>query len=510
MERLVMRQIKEVLRLKLECKLSNSKVAIGCNISRETVRKYLIRAADANLSWPLPVGMDDDQLEALLFPCDGKYQNKDDRPDLKWVHSELKSPGVTLSLLWDEYKANNPNGIGYSRFCVLYKAFVNTLDPVMRQIHKAGEKLFVDYAGTTIAWTDKATGEIKQAELFVATLGASNHTFVEATHTQSLEDWIGSHCRAFVFFGGVTKIIVPDNLKSGVTKAHIYDPKINLTYQDMADHYKVAIIPARVSTPKDKAKVETSVRGITQSITAKLRHHNFFSVADINKAIAPLLTAYNNKGFQKLPGSRSSTFTEIDQPALQELPEHEYEYASWRTVRVNIDYHVHHNKYYYSVPYTYIKKEINIRITSNIIQCFYRSKLIATHVRDRNQRYSTIKEHMPKNHQEYAEWTPERIFKWASKSGAQTAEFIKNLLEAKPLPQQSFRACLGVMRLGKQYGDDKLEKACARASALNSFSYKSVASILKHGLEDKPLPEISVASTAPREHSNVRGSNYYT
>ncbi len=309
-ERLVMRQIKEVLRLKLECKLSNTKVAAGCNISRETVRKYLKRAANAGLSWPLSESLGDEQLEALLFPCELKHKNKKNMPDLKWVHRELKSPGVTLSLLWDEYKINNPGGIGYSQFCSLYRSFVKILDPVMRQVHKAGEKLFVDYAGTTISWTDKTTGEVNQAQIFVATLGASNYTFAEATHSQSMEDWIGSHCRAFDFFGGVTQIVVPDNLKSGVTKAHIYDPKINLTYQDMADHYKVAVIPARVRAPKDKAKVETSVRGITQSITAKLRHHNFFSVSDINNAIAPLLAEYNNKQFQKLAGSRSSAFAE--------------------------------------------------------------------------------------------------------------------------------------------------------------------------------------------------------
>lgn len=510
MERLTMRKIREVLRLKFECHLSNSKIALSCNISRESVRKYLARAHQANLTWPLPLPdkLDDEKLEQLLFPYEFQPP-KMSLPDLQWVHQELKKPGVTRWLLWEEYRANHANGIGYSQFCDLYRQFKQTLEPSMRQMHKAGEKLFVDYAGMTLPWINKHTGEVFDAVIFVAVMGASNYTYVEAARTQSLPDWIGAHVRTFQFLGGVPQILVPDNLKSGVTSAHLYEPEINFTYQDMANHYGIAIIPTRAGKPKDKAKVEVGVQGIEQQILAKLRNHTFFSVEEINAAIKPLLKEYNDKLFQKMPGSRLSEFNTIDKPAIKALPLHAYEYAQWRKARAGIDYHVAFEYHYYSVPHQYIKHELDLRITQTLIQCFYKSKLIAVHARSYKKGHTTVKEHMPKHHQAYAEWTPERLLHWAKQNGAQTEKLIHAMLLSRAVPQQAFRACLGVLRLGKNYGVHRLEKACARALALGAITYKSIESILKHGLEEKPLPFSDNLKSKPISHDNLRGEDYY-
>lgn len=509
MERLSMRKIREVLRLKYECHLNYTKIGESCHISRESVRKYLMRAEQAKLNWPLPEEMDDEQLERLLFPYD--YQEpKTPLPDMKYVHQELKRKGVTRWVLWEEYKCHQPDGVGYSQFCDLYRRFIQMIDPVMRQTHKAGEKLFVDYAGMTIPWIDATTGEVFHAQVFVAVMGASNYTYVEATETQGLEDWISSHVRTFKYLGGVPYIVVPDNLLSGVTKAHLYDPEINFTYQDMANHYGIAIIPARVAKPKDKAKVEVGVQGIERFILAKLRNMTFFSVTQINTAIKPLLEEYNKKPFQKMPGNRGLAFEEIDKPSLKALPAHPYEYAQWKKVRAGIDYHVAHEHHYYSVPYHYIKHELDLRITSTLIQCFYKNKCIATHVRSYRKGHTTLKEHMPKNHQEYAQWTPERLFHWAKQYGHSVEKFIQAIIDARVVPQQAFRACLGVLCLGKQYGATRLDKACLRALTLGAISYKNVESILKNNLDQKPL------TASPTEknstlliHDNLRGPHYY-
>lgn len=502
-----MRKIREILRLKNECLLSNAKIAQSCQISRETVRKYLIRVNKVKLNWPVPAGLDDEKLEQLLFPSEW-HTKKITAADLQRVHQELKKPGVTRWLLWEEHRASCPDGPNYSQFCEIYRQFAKTLEPEMRQTHKAGEKLFVDYAGMTLPWVDQATGEIFKAEIFVAVLGASNYTYVEATKSQSLPDWIGSHVRCFRFLGGLPHIVVCDNLRSGVTSAHRYEPEINFTYQDMADHYGIAVIPAGAASPKHKAKVEVGVQGIERRILARLRDRTFFSVAEINVAIRPLLEEYNQRPFQKIPGCRTSEFNLVDRPALKLLPEHAYEYAEWRKARAGIDYHVAFEHHYYSVPHPYIKHELCLRITRTLIQCFYKNKLIAAHVRSYSKGHTTVKEHMPKSHRAYAEWTPERLLRWAKQSGSQTEALINALISARRVPQQAFRACLGILRLGKSYGTERLEKACQRALKLGAISYKSVESILKHGLEEAALmPEQSVG---PITHENLRGSDYYS
>jgi len=508
-KRLSMRKIREVLRLSAN-KMSNRKIAACCSISRPTVADYLRRAANAGLKWPLPPGLSDLAIEQRLFPPPPTYANRDRvLPDWQWVNRELKYKGVTQFLLWQEYLEQHPKGYQYSWFCDMYRDWRGKLDVVMRQDHRAGEKLFVDYAGHTVAIVNQHTGEFREAQIFIAVMGASNYTYAEATWTQSLPDWIGSHQRTFSFLGGVPEIIVPDNLKSGVHKASLYDPDINPTYQDMAEHYGVAVIPTRVRAPKDKAKVEAGVLIVERWILAALRNRTFFSLAELNQAIRKLLVRLNDRPFRKLPGSRQEMFTSIDQPALRALPANAYTYAEWKKVRVHIDYHVEFERHYYSVPYQLIKKQLDMRITDNTIECFYKNKRVTSHVRSFFKGgHTTVREHMPKSHQQYADWSPQRFISWAEKIGPSTAGVITQSLSSRRHPQQSYRSCLGILQLGKPYGDKRLEAACGRALLLGSYRYKSIESILKHGLDSKPLPEQQELDI-PEDHDNIRGPSYY-
>jgi len=509
-ERLTMRKIREVFRLKFDCELSNRKIAKSCHIARSTVAEYLFRFQQAAPGWPLPKDMDDIELEQLLYPPQPEaFASLRPLPDCNYIHSELRKKGVTLSLLWQEYKEQNPHGYKYSQFCHLYRQWAAKLDPVMRQEHRAGEKMFVDYAGQTVPVYDLHTNQMREAQIFVAVLGASNYTYAEATWSQSLPDWIGSHGRAFAFFGGVPKVVVPDNLKSAVNKSSFYDPDINPTYLDMANHYGTAVIPARVRKPKDKAKVEVAVQVVERWILAKLRNRKFFSLRQLNQAIAQLLEDLNNKPFQKLPGSRKSAFKSMDQSALNPLPSQAYQFAEWKRATVNVDYHIEVERHYYSVPHTLIKKKIDVRITPHTIECFYKSKRVASHLRSSHKgRHSTIKEHMPESHQKWAQWTPDRFIRWAAKIGPHTQRLIENVLNSRAHPQQGFRSCLGILRLAKSYGDDRLEAASQRALSIGGTSYRSVESILKHNLDQRPLPDQS-SKDQPIAHINIRGARYY-
>jgi len=356
---------------------------------------------------------------------------------------------------------------------------------------------------------DRLTGEIQQAQIFVAVMGASNYTYSEATWTQSLPDWIGSHQRTFTFLGGVPEIVVPDNLRSGVSKAHRYEPDINPTYQDMATHYGVAVIPARVRRPKDKAKAELGVQVVERWILAALRHRTFFSLAELNQAIRQLVTTLNARPFKKLPGSRQSQFDAIDRPALSALPEQPYHYAEWKKVRVHIDYHVEIEGHYYSVPYTLVKLQLDARFTQHTVECFHKGKRVASHCRSYQRGgHTTIAEHMPESHRQYGDWSPQRLVSWASQTGPGTAEIITRILAARQHPQQGYRSCLGIMRLGKSYSKQRLEAACQRALTLGSYRYKSIESILKHGL-DQQAPATQQELELPQDHDNVRGSSYY-
>jgi transposase len=379
-ERITMRKIREVLRLKFECGLTNRKIAKSTSIARSTVGDYVQRALDADISWPLPDDMDDAQLERALF-SQVLQVPKNQRPplDFLYIQKELKRKGVTLMLLWQEYKSHTPQGYQYSQFCHLYRQWRDKLDPVMRQDHRAGEKLFVDYSGMTVPLTDRNSGKTREAQIFIACMGASNYTYAEASLTQSLPDWIDSHVRALAFFGGVPELIIPDNLKSGVNKTCRYEPDLNPTYLDMANHYETAVIPARIRAPKDKAKAEVGVQIVERWILAKLRNRQFFSITELNRAIATLLVELNNKPFQKLAGTRKSVFETIDKPTLKPLPVGRYQFARWKKARVNIDYHIEVDRHFYSVPYQLIKKELDIRVTTNTIECFFKGRSVAVH-----------------------------------------------------------------------------------------------------------------------------------
>ena len=510
MERLSIRKIRDVLRLHLACGLSARRIAQSTAIGRTTVGEYLQRFNASGLSWPLPETLSDTELEQRLFPPAPKVPTEQ-RPVPDWhqVHTELRRPGVTQFLLWQEYKQAHPAGFQYSWFCDQYRLWRDTIDRSMRQSHLAGEKLFVDYAGQTVEVTDRRTGEVRQAQIFVAVLGASNYTYAEATWTQGLPDWISSHRRAFAFLGGVPELVVPDNLRAGVSKAHRYEPDTNPTYQDMASHYGVAVLPTRVRRPRDKAKVEAGVLVVERWILAVLRHRAFFSLAELNAAIRELLEKLNARPFKQLPGCRREHFERLDQPALQPLPAEPYVYAEWKKARVHIDYHVAVDGHYYSVPHALIKKQLDVRITRNTLECFHRGNRVASHRRSyQNGRHTTVSAHMPESHRQAGDWSPERLSNWAAKTGPATEKLIQTVLMSRKHPQQAYRSCLGILRLGKAYGDARLEAACRRALTLGSHSYKSIESILKHRLDDKPIAEQQELAL-PEDHDNIRGPSYY-
>lgn len=505
-----MRKIRDVLRLHHAAALSNRAIARAIKVSASTVSDCLSRARAAGIGWPLPEGMSDTTLEQALYGSNAEQPSGPrPLPDFAETHRELRRKGVTKMLLWTEYKAAHPDGLMYSSFCERYRAWRGQLDVVMRQTHRAGDKLFVDYAGHTMPVIDRMTGEVRQAQIFVAVLGASNYTYAEATWSQSLPDWIGAHTRAFNFLGGVPNIVVPDNLKSGVTRAHRYEPDLNPTYQDMATHYGVAVVPARVRKPRDKAKVEVGVQIVERTILAVLRHRQFFSLAELNRAIAELLTRLNQRPFKKLPGSRQSQFEAIDQPALKPLPSTAYEYAEWKQARVHIDYHIEVQRHYYSVPHRLIKRQLDVRITASTIECFHHGQRVACHRRvNQPGRHTTVTAHMPERHRHHAQFSPERLQRWAARIGPETAALITQVLRERPHPEQGYRACLGILRLAKSYGDERLNAACTRALILGAHRYKSIESILKKGLDRQPLEPVTEPQL-PANHGNLRGPGYY-
>lgn len=509
-KRLSMRKIKEVLRLKWLNQLSDRKIAQSCNISRPAVVNYIERAKQAGLSWPLPDTLTDIELERLLYPTQ-KPRSAGDLvwPDWSLIRQELQKKNVTLFLLWQEYREQHPKGYQYSWFCDQYRSWLGQRDLSMRQTHRAGEKLFVDYAGQTMPVIDPRTGEIRSAQIFVAVLGASNYSYAEATWTQSLADWIGSHQRAFSFFGGLPEVVIPDNLRSGVTKANRYEPDLNPTYLEMATHYGVAIVPTRVRKPKDKAKAEVGVQIVERWILASLRHHMFFSLAELNQAVQQLLVKLNQRSFKKLPGSRIDHFQNLEQPALKPLPATPYVYAEWKVVRVHIDYHVDIEGHYYSVPYQWVKQQLDARITAQTVELFHQGQRLASHPRSwLKGRHTTVNAHRPESHRQYGDWSPERFMRWADKIGTATGQVIRTVLQERRHPEQGYRSCLGILRLAKAYSDARLEAACTRALLLGTYRYKSIESILKHGLDCQSVA-VAEESTLPQQHENIRGSEYF-
>jgi transposase len=508
--RLSMRKIIEVLRLHSEHRMSIRQIAKSCSVAHSTVREYLDRARQAGLTWPLAPDLDNTALEAVLFPERSCPADRRGMPQMDRLYKEMKRKGVTLQLLWYEYRQANPEGYQYSQFCHHYRQWTRKLDVTLRQEHRAGEKLFVDYAGQTVPIVDGSTGEVVQDQIFIAALGASNYTFAEASPAQDLPSWIRSHVHAFEFFGGVTDILVPDNLKAGVTHPCRYEPDLNPTYQDLAQHYGTTVIPARSEHPRDKAKVESAVLVAERWILAALRNHTFFSLAELNRCIAEKLQELNNRRFKKLDGTRRTLFEAVDKPALKPLPLTPYEYAEWRKVTVNVDYHVAADRHYYSVPYQLVREQAEVRLTSTTVEVLFKGKRVAAHPRSYRQGgFTTLSQHMPKAHQRYLEWSPSRIIRWAEEHGPMTQKLVSAILDSRPHPEQGFRSCLGIMRLGKRYPQDRLEAACARALAIKAYSYKNVESILKNGLDQQSLPFDQDDKSQPLTHQNVRGKDYY-
>jgi transposase len=511
---LSMRHINEILRLKHEKRLSVREIACSCGLPASTVGDYIKRAQAASLGWPLPEPLSEEELLARLMgggadAAEAAATPSRPTPDWAKVHQELRRKGVTLQLLWQEYRQDHPEGYGRSRFCELYQQWASKIDPVLRQHHEPGEKMFVDWAGQKVPIHNSSDGRIEEASVFIAVLGASNKTYAEAFANEQSPAWIKGHMHAFRFFGGVTRAIVPDNPKTAVIRPCRYEPGLNRNYQEMAGHYGTVILPARPLKPRDKAKAETGVQIAERQILAVLRDRRFFTVGALNQAMLPLLAQINDRPFQKLPGSRNSWFEAHEKGRLQALPAMPFELAEWSRPTVNIDYHVVVDKHYYSAPYRLIHQTLNARLTEATVELFHEGHRVAVHRRSHLAgRYSTLGEHRPKSHQKHLEWTPGRILQWAGTIGPGCAQLVKHIMDSRPHPEQGFRSALGIIRLGKAAGNERLEAACKRALHFGACSYRSVQSILNKHLEAQSLEQEPPLINP--DHGNLRGPDYYT
>jgi transposase len=506
-----MRKVREVLRLLWDQRRSAREAARSCGLARSTVKEYERRALEAGLSWPLP-SVDDAALEGLLFPPPSAEVTPLERPlpDWDWVDRELRRKGVTRWLLWQEYRAANPDGYSYTRYCELFGEWRGRQGLSMRQTHAAGEKVFVDYAGQTLGIVDRQTGEVRDAQLFVGALGASHYAYAEASWTQGLADWIGSHVRMLEYYGGCPLVVVPDNTKVAVSSPHRYEPELNPSYSEFARHYGLAVIPTRCRRPQDKAVVESAVQVAERWIFARLRDRTFFSLVEANDAIWALLPGFNERAFQKRPGSRRSHFLELDQPALRPLPSERYVFASWKKVRPHLDYHITIDQHHYSVPHPLVGEQLDARITSSTIELYHRSKRVASHARShRKGGFTTVREHMPPAHQAQLGMTSEQLLKRAERVGPHAKALLHGIIRSRAHPEQAYRSCLGVLRLGKTHGNERLEAASCRAVKLGSYAFKSIEAILKHGLDQQPLDAPQPDPLPKRRHQNTRGGAYY-
>ena len=505
--RLQMRKIREVLRLRHEQGLSHQAVAQACAVGVGTVNRYLQKAAQSGLSWPLPAELDDAALDGRLFRRSAPVSNRA-RPDCAYIHRELKRDGVTLQLLWEEYVQVHPSGYRYTQFCELYRQWAKRLRPSMRQVHRAGEKTFIDFSGKRPSLVDRRTGELRRVELFVAVLGASSLTYAEATETQQLPAWVDAHGHMVEYFGGATTLWVPDQLKSAITRPCRYEPGVNRTYEDLAAHYGAVVIPARPRKPRDKAAVENCVLIAQRWILARLRDQTFFALGPLNAAIRVLLDELNDRPMKKLGVSRRALYEQLDRPALRPLPPARYVLAHWKLCRANIDYHVEVERHVYSVPYQLVREQVEVRYTTNTVEIFHRDKRVASHRRRYDRQPSTVPEHMPSAHRAHAEWTPSRLIRWAEKVGPATGQLVAQILQSRPHPEQGYRACLGIMQLGRRYGNIRLEAACARALVLGSYRFHTVKNILSAGQDHLPLEPPAETNPTPT-HANIRGADYY-
>lgn len=505
MRRLNVLKTREILRLKYEIGLSLREIGKACNCGKSTVSEVLDRAEKAGITWPIDMG--DKQLMSLLYPPINN-KNAPPEPDMEYVFYEMRKKGVTLMLLWEEYKERHPGGIMYTQFCDRYRNFKKSNEIQMHIEHKAGEEMQVDWAGQTMPYIDKHTGEIKNAFVFVAVLPASAYPFVYAYDDTALPNWLDAHVRAFEYFGGVPKVIIPDNTKTAVSKPDLFDPVVNKSYNEMAMHYRAIVIPARSGRPKDKAADENMVGNVSRRVCAVLRNRQFFSIAELNEAIEEAVEKLIDRPFQKMPDNRCVAFEKIDKPCLQPLPATRYEYAVWKEAKVQFNYHVEYDGFFYSVPYSYAGKKCSIRATVKTIEVYVGSERIAAFRRNNNsfKRYTTLPEHMPEAHKAVSAWNTERFLAWAEKIGSNTRMFINRLLESREYPVQTYRSCMGIMRFSQNYSNEIMESACKEAISKQIYTYKYFSIIIKQ-----------VASNYHKEqresivkHDNVRGSNAYT
>jgi transposase len=502
-----MRNTREILRQKWLLERPHRAVCASVGVSMGAVSQALKRAAGARLTWETVQAIDDDELEARLYPS-VRAAGARTEPDCTWIHRERHRPGVTLELLHHEYLQKEPNGLRYTTFCDRYRAWLGGRGLVMRQVHLAGDKLFVDYSGKKAHVVDAATGEVTDVELFVAALGASNLTYAEATYTQRGPDWIASHVRAFEYIGGVPAALVPDQLKSGVTRACRYEPEVQRTYEELAQHYGTTVLPARPAHPRDKAKVEVAVQIAQRWLLARIRDEVFHSLGALNARLRELLVDLNGREMRRYGKSRRALFEAIERTALRPMPAARFEYADWRKARVNIDYHVAVDEHLYSVPYRLVHDEVEARLTADVVEILHGGARVAAHRRSSVKGgFTTLTEHMPSAHRAHAEWTPSRILTWAGKVGTATRELCEAILADRPHPEQGFRSCLGILRLGKRYGETRLEAACLRAVRVRARSYRHVESILKNGLDRVVATDPSTSLSLT--HENVRGRDYY-
>ena len=510
-ERLSMRKAREILRQKLELELSHREVAMSAGVSVGVVSKVVNRAEKAGIDWAAASALDDDALDVKLYGPRLPATATRPAPDCVHIHIERKRPGVTLELLHVEYLEDHHDGYRYSQFCEIYRQWTKQHRLSMRQVHVAGEKLFVDYSGKKPSIKDAKTGELVEVELFVAVLGASNFTYAEATRTQQSVDFIQSHVRTYEFIGGAPAITTPDQLKSGVTTSCWYDPTIQRTYEEMAEHYSTSVLPARPKRPRDKAKVEVAVQIVQRWILARIRNEVFFSLDELNERIAVLVDELNARPMKMYGGkSRAQLFAETDKMALKPLPTSRFVYAEWKTARVNIDYHVDVDKHFYSVPHSLVHEVMDCRSTAATVEIFHKNTRVTSHLRSYVPgKHTTKTEHMPRAHREALEWPPSRLIDWAAKFGPRTSQLVTEILAEYTHPEHGYRSCLGILRLGKRYGGDRLEAACARALAAGARRYRHVESILKNSLDKVPLPEVTDENNEPVVHENVRGPKYY-
>lgn len=499
-----MSKVKEILRLKYDVGLSLRDIATSCNCGKSTVDDILKRAQNASITWPCE--LNDKELLSLIYPPaerDSKYTE----PDLEYIFREMKKKNVTLMLLWEEYKSDNPNGLMYTQFCERYKRFKKTNQISLRIEHKAGEEMQVDWAGSTIPYFDSALGEERKAYIFVAVLPASSYPFAYAYKDMTQPNWLDAHVRAFEYYGGVPKVTIPDNTKTAVKKADLVDPQLNPGYAEMARHYGTTLIPARAGKPRDKAADENMVLNVSRRILAALRSRQFFSLQEINQAVKTELLKFINRPFQKMDGNRLTAFETIDKPALMPLPKTRYEYADWKNAKIAFNYHVEYDGYFYSVPFVHTGKMAKIRATASVIEVFTDGVRIAAHPRNFNpyKRYRTLPEHMPESHKAVTGWSSERFLTWAEKIGPQTKQLLNHILDSREYPVQTYRACMGIMRLASSYSVEHMEAASKEALAKGTYTYKYFSIILKQvsSKENSAMTEKIIQNT------NVRGANAY-